>query len=225
MKLLVIEDEPKVAAFMKQGLEESGFEVDLVYDGEMGRKFAFDHDYDLILLDLIIPYINGIDLCRQIRERKPDVPVLMITALGATDDKLTGFDAGADDYLVKPFDFKELIARINALTKRRSGVFQTSNILKVAGVDLNLNTRSVKRGSHKIELTTKEMALLELLMRNYGRVLSRAEIAESVWEITFDRGTNIVDVYINILRKKIDKDFDLKLIQTRIGYGYLFNEE
>ncbi len=225
MKLLVIEDEPKVASFLKQGLEEHGFELDLVYDGEMGRKFAFDNDYDLILLDIIIPYIHGIDLCRQIREKKPDVPILMMTALGRTEDKLTGFEAGADDYLVKPFDFNELLARINALIRRRTGISQTSNVLKVEDVELNLNTRIAIRGNSKIELTAKELALLELLMRNYGKVLSRAEIAEKVWEINFDRGTNVVDVYINILRKKIDKGFPVKLIHTRVGLGYIFNKE
>lgn len=225
MKLLVIEDEPKVAAFLKQGLEESGFEVDVVYDGEMGRKFALSNDYDLILLDLIIPYINGIDLCKQIRDFKQEVPILMITALGTTDDKLTGFDAGADDYLVKPFDFKELLARINALTKRSRNVFQTSNILKVSGVELDLKTRTVTRDKMKIELTAKEMSLLELFMRNYGRVITRAEIGEKVWEVTFDRGTNIIEVYINVLRKKIDKDFPVKLIHTRVGVGYYFKEE
>src|ERR1035438_3287810 len=169
MKFLVVEDEPKVAAFLKQGLEEKGFEIDLVYDGQMGRKFAFGNDYDLIILDLILPFIHGIDLCRQIRERKPDVPILMITALGTTNDKLTGFEAGADDYLVKPFIFKELIARINVLTRRRSGLSQYSGKLKIAELELNLDTKSAVRNNQKIELTAKEFALLEFFMRNYGR--------------------------------------------------------
>jgi len=225
MKLLVIEDEPKVAAFLKQGLEEKGFEIDLVFDGQLGRKFAFENEYDLIILDLVIPYIHGLDLCKQIRERNPDVPVLMITALGTTNDKLAGFDAGADDYLVKPFVFNELLARINVLTRRRTGILQTSGKLKVAGIELNMDDKSAMRNNKKIDLTSKEFALLEFFMRNYGRVLSRGEIAEKVWETTFDMGSNIVDVYVNILRKKIDKAFSVKLIQTRIGLGYMFKEE
>jgi DNA-binding response OmpR family regulator len=224
MKILIIEDEPKVASFLRQGLEEHGYETEVVFDGQMGKKYGIRNHYDLILLDIVIPYINGIELCKQIKEVKPTVPILMLTALGTTEDKLTGFDAGADDYLVKPFEFKELLARIKALTKRSSGIAETSNKLKVADLELDLNKKVAHRRNTTIELTAKEFALLEYFMRNKGRVLSRADIAEKVWDITFDTGTNIVDVYINILRKKIDRDSPQKLIQTRIGMGYMLNE-
>jgi DNA-binding response OmpR family regulator len=225
MKILIVEDEPKVAAFLKQGLEEQGYETDLVFDGQMGRNLALKNNYDVILLDVIIPYINGIELCKQIKAAKPNIPILMLTALGTTEDKITGFDAGADDYLLKPFEFRELLARIKALTKRTSGVLETSARLKVADLELDLDKKMAFRGGKTIELTAKEFALLEYFMRNTGRVLSRKDIADKVWDINFDTGTNVVDVYINILRKKIDKSFTTKLIHTRIGMGYIFNEE
>lgn len=221
MKILVVEDEEKVAAFLKKGLEEQGHFVDVAYDGLMGEKLAIRNDYDILILDVILPSVNGIELCRRIREKKSAVPVLMLTALGTTDDKIEGFDAGADDYLVKPFEFQELLARIRALVKRSSGIIQTSNVLKVADLELNLDKKTARRGNANIELTAKEFSLLEFLMRNSGRVVSRIDIAEKVWEITFDTGTNVVDVYINILRKKLDKDFETKLIHTRIGMGYI----
>jgi DNA-binding response OmpR family regulator len=224
MKILVVEDEPKVASFLKQGLEEHEYEVEVVFDGQMGKTFASQNDYDLILLDVVIPYINGIELCKQMKEHKPATPILMLTALGTTEDKLTGFEAGADDYLVKPFEFKELLARIKALTKRITQMTQYSNKLKVADLELDLDMKIAKRQQKTIELTAKEFGLLEYFLRNTGRVLSRADIAEHVWDITFDTGTNVVDVYVNILRKKIDKDFPDKLIHTRIGMGYFFSE-
>lgn len=225
MKILVVEDEPKVAAFIKQGLEEQGYEVDVVYDGQMGKKFAIDKTYDIMLLDIIIPYINGIELCKQIKEEKSNMPILMLTALGTTEDKVSGFDSGADDYLVKPFEFKELLARIRALTKRSRGMNEVSNKLKIADLELDLNRKEAKRGDQIIELTAKEFALLEYFMRNRGRVVSRVDIVEKVWDLSFDTGTNIVDVYVNILRKKIDKNFEHKLIHTRIGMGYIFNND
>jgi two-component system, OmpR family, copper resistance phosphate regulon response regulator CusR len=225
MKILVIEDEPKVASFIKQGLEELEYETDLAYDGFTGKKLALQNVYDIIILDIIIPYMNGIELCKLIRENKPNVPILMLTALGTTDNKIEGFEAGADDYLVKPFEFKELVARIRSLTKRSSGIVQTSQKIKVADLELDLERKIAIRGGKTIELTSKEFNLLEFFMKNQGRVLSRATIAEHVWEITFDTGTNIVDVYVNILRKKIDKDFTDKLLHTRIGLGYIFTKE
>ena len=224
MNLLVIEDEPKVVAFLKKGLEEQGYSVDIAYDGQMGERLATKEFYDLILLDIIIPGINGIELCKRIRDKNEQVPILMLTALGTTDDKVTGFDAGADDYLVKPFEFKELLARIKALTKRSSGVVQSSKKLKVADLELDLDKRIARRGGKKIDLTAKEFSLLEYLMINRGKVVSRADISESVWDINFDTGTNVVDVYVNILRKKIEKGFEGKLIHTRIGMGYIFDE-
>lgn len=224
MKILVVEDEVNVAGFLKKGLEEQDYSVDLAYDGQIGEKLALRNEYDLLLLDVILPIINGYELCKRIREAKPQVPILMLTALGATDDKVSGFDSGADDYLVKPFEFAELLARIRALIKRSKGLVQTSTIIKVADLELNLDKKTAKRGNNDIELTAKEFALLEFLMKNKGRVVSRTDIAEKVWDITFDTGTNIVDVYINILRKKLDKDFEKKLIHTRIGLGYSFND-
>jgi DNA-binding response OmpR family regulator len=225
MKVLIIEDEPKVVEFLKKGLEELGYEVDIAYDGQMGERLAQKNTYNIILMDVIMPMVNGYELCRRIREKNQSVPIIMLTALGATDDKLTGFDAGADDYLVKPFEFKELIARIKALTKRATGVVQAQNNLKVFDLTLDLDKKSLTRGSKTIDLTAKEFGLLELLMLNKGRVLSRAEIAEKIWDITFDTGTNVVDVYINILRKKVDKDFENKLIHTKIGMGYYLDSK
>lgn len=225
MRILLVEDEPKVSSFIKQGLEENKYEVDIAYDGALGYKLAKRNDYDMMIFDIIIPNMNGLELCKAVREVKPNTPILLLTALGTTDDKVTGFDAGADDYLVKPFEFKELLARIKALTKRGSGIVETSNSIKVGDLVLNLDRKNAKRGEKTIELTAKEFALLELLMRNKGKVLSRSQIAEKVWEVNFDTGTNVVDVYVNFLRKKIDKDYENKLIHTQIGMGYIIRED
>lgn len=223
MKILVVEDEPKVAAFLKQGLEEQNFEVDVVFEGQMGKRMALGNHYDIILLDVIMPYINGLELCKMIKTEKPNQPVLMLTALGTTEDKVTGLENGADDYLVKPFEFKELIARIKALTRRNTGISENASTIKVADLELNLDKKTAERQGKTISLTAKEFALLEFFMRNKGKVLSRETIAEKVWDITFDTGTNVVDVYVNLLRKKIDRDFEIKLIHTRIGLGYMLN--
>jgi DNA-binding response OmpR family regulator len=227
MDILVVEDEQKVAAFLKNGLEEQGYNVDLAYDGYTGEKLALTKNYHIILLDVIIPQTNGIELCKKIKHIKSEIPVLMLTALGTTDDKLIGFDSGADDYLVKPFEFKELLARIKALTKRsqnKSLPYQAPNILKVADLQLDIDKKVAIRGDKTISLTAKEFLLLEYLIKNKGRVVSRPDIAEHVWEVNFDTGTNVVEVYVNILRKKIDKDFPNKLIHTRIGLGYVIHE-
>jgi two-component system, OmpR family, copper resistance phosphate regulon response regulator CusR len=224
VKILIIEDEPKVVAFLKKGLEEQGFEVSFAYDGQMGERLATKEDFDIIILDVIIPQVNGIELCRRIREKNEQVPILMLTALGTTEDKVSGFDAGADDYLVKPFEFRELLARIKALTKRSSAVVQSSRTLRVADLEIDLDRKNARRAGKTIDLTAKEFSLLEYLMRNAGRVVSRADISEKVWDITFNTGTNVVDVYVNILRKKIEKGFNSKLIHTRIGMGYIFEE-
>lgn len=182
-------------------------------------------DISLVILDLIIPGKSGIDVCRSIKAVRPDLPILMLTALSTTVDKVRGFEAGADDYLVKPFDFPELLARIKSLLKRsRNSTHQTQS-LRVADLELDLMRKVAIRGGKVIELTAKEFALLEYFMRNSGRVLSRADISEKVWNITYDTGTNIVEVYVNILRKKIDRDFEPKLIHTRIGLGYIFTDE
>lgn len=224
MKILLVEDEPKVVDFIKKGLTEQGYETEIAFDGQTGERLAFKGNFDLIIIDVVLPYINGYELCKRIREKGLLVPILMLTALGTIEDKISGFDAGTDDYLVKPFEFAELLARIKALTKRASGVIYTSTKIKIADLELDLDKKSAIRGDKKIELTAKEFSLLEFLMINKGKVISRANIAEKVWDITFDTGTNVVEVYINILRKKIDKDFKHKLIQTKIGLGYFINE-
>jgi DNA-binding response OmpR family regulator len=226
MKVLVIEDEPKVASFIKRGLEELSFSVDLAYDGTMGEKLALSGKFDVIVLDIIIPGKNGIDLCRQIKLSRPDLPVLMLTALGTTDDKVSGFEAGADDYLLKPFEFAELVARLKALTRRaKAGPTVNPRMLEFSDLKLDLDKKMAIRGGTKISLTAKEFLLLEYFMRNRERVISRPELAEKIWDVTFDTGTNVVEVYINILRKKIDRDFEPKLLHTRIGLGYILSEK
>ena len=225
MKLLLIEDEPKTVQSLKQGLEEDGYEVDIAYDGLIGRHLAKNNSYQLIISDIIIPGINGIELCREIRESGDNTPILMLTALGTTDDKVTGLDAGADDYLVKPFEFKELLARVRALTKRGSTVAHTAQILKFADLEISFDAKTVHRSGNKINLTAREFNLLVYLIRNQGRVISKVEIAEQVWDIGFDTGTNVIEVYVNYLRKKIDKDYPVKLIHTQFGMGYVLKIE
>ncbi|WP_159467427.1 response regulator transcription factor [Dyadobacter sp. 3J3] len=222
MNILVIEDEERLAVLVKQGLEESGYTATLAFDGLVGKHMALKNDYDLIIMDIVLPYINGIDLCKEVRSVKPDIPILMLTALGTTNDKVEAFDAGADDYLVKPFDFRELQVRIRALTKRGALAVKNPNyILRYADLELNDQTKIVKRSGTEVILTPKEFKLLEYMMQNNERVLSRAEIADKVWNTHFDTGTNFIDVYINYLRKKIDKNFDQKLIHTKSGMGFI----
>jgi DNA-binding response OmpR family regulator len=225
MKILVVEDEPKLASFIKKGLEEQSCEVDVAFDGQVGRTMALNNPYDVIILDVNLPKMNGFDVVQSIRQENIRIPVLMLTAMGSVDDKLTGFEAGADDYLVKPFEFRELMARLRALTKRSSDGGLQANVIRVADLELDLNEKVARRGDKRIELTAKEFGLLEYFMRNRGRVVSRIDIAEKVWDIHFDTGTNVIDVYVNFLRKKIDKDFPTKLIHTVIGMGYMLKEE
>jgi len=225
MRILVVEDEVKVTEFLRMGLGEAGYDVEVAFDGPAGYRAASSMTFDLLILDVILPGMNGFELCKKIRETQTEVPILMLTALGTTDDKVDGFDSGADDYLVKPFEFAELLVRIKALLKRYSAVTRSTPKLRVGDLELDLDKMVAKREDVLIELTAKEFSLLEYLMRNQGRVVSRSEIAERVWEITFDTGTNIVEVYINLLRKKVDKNFDKKLIQTRIGMGYFIDSE
>lgn len=226
MKILVIEDEPKVASFIKRGLEELSFEVDVAFDGMIGEKLALTRKYDVIVLDIIIPGKNGIELCRKLKAVKAEVPVLMLTALGTTEDKITGFEAGADDYLLKPFEFAELVARVKALTRRNKiAPFTNAHTLEFADLKLDLDKKVAIRGGSVIHLTAKEFLLLEYFIRNRDRVISRPELAEKIWDVTFDTGTNVVEVYINILRKKIDRDFPQKLLHTRIGLGYILSEK
>ncbi len=225
MNILVIEDDKRVAGLIERGLSEQGFNVTLAYDGLSGKKLALENSYDLVITDIIMPGLDGIDLCREIRQKDPDLPIIMLTALGTTDDKVEGFDAGADDYLVKPFEMRELLARINAILKRNRLDRPAGSILTFADMEMNLDTRSVKRGEDEINLTPKEFKLLEYMMRNPERVLSRTEIAEKVRDTRFDTGTNFIDVYINYLRKKIDREPFEKLIHTRTGMGFILKRD
>ncbi|HSI90618.1 MAG TPA: response regulator transcription factor [Adhaeribacter sp.] len=224
MKILLVEDEPKVAAFIKKGLEEQAYEVDQAFDGFFGKKLAQENEYDLIILDVILPNLSGLDVCREIRKHNKTVSILMLTALGNTDDKILGLDSGADDYLVKPFEFKELLARIRALS-RRVNESPSGEVLRMANLEMDLVRKTVTRAGQPINLTAREFALLQYLLRNRERVVSRVDIIEQVWESSFDTGSNVIDVYINFLRKKIDKDFSPKLIHTLVGMGYVMKEQ
>jgi DNA-binding response OmpR family regulator len=224
MKILIVEDEQKVASFIKKGLEESHYDADIAYEGISAEKLARQYKYNLFILDIIIPGIGGIELCRKLKMLYPNIPVLMLTALGTTEDKLAGFDAGTNDYLVKPFEFRELLARVKVLLKTNDPLQESFNRLIIADLELDLDRKTARRGNSYIDLTAKEFSLLEYFMRNSGRVLSRNDIAEKVWDVSFDFSTNVVDVYVNFLRKKIDKGFDKKLIHTKVGFGYIFGD-
>ncbi|MDQ4140275.1 MAG: response regulator transcription factor [Bacteroidota bacterium] len=223
MKILLIEDEPKVASFIKKGLEEQSYDVEQAYDGFFGKRLALEKEYDLIILDVILPQLNGLEVCKAIRQHNSSVAILMLTALGNTTDKIEGLDAGADDYLVKPFEFQELLARIRALTRRKNDL-PTGEILRIADLELDIARKTVTRNHQPITLTAREFALLSYLLRNKGRVVSRVDIIENVWETSFDTGSNVIDVYINFLRKKVDKDHSIKLIHTLVGMGYVVKE-
>jgi DNA-binding response OmpR family regulator len=225
IKILLIEDEKKIADSLKKGLSEQNYSVELAYDGLSGKELFENGSFDLVILDINLPGMNGYDLCRKIRNRNPNIPVVMLTALNAIDNKIDGFDAGADDYIVKPFDFKELLVRIRALLKRIYMNMPSGNVLKVADLVINLDSREVHRAGNGISLTAKEFQLLEFLVRNRNKVVSRAEIALNVWDIDFDTKTNVIDVYVNFLRKKLDNDFDKKLIHTQVGMGYILKEQ
>lgn len=223
MNILLVEDEVKVAEFIKKGLKEQNHNIDIAYDGAMGEKLAIENDYDLLILDVILPNISGLELCRRVRKYKLDMPILMLTALGTTQDKVEGFNAGVDDYLVKPFHFDELLARIKALGRRKQ-LSSPGAVYHTGDLEVDTYKKTVKRAGKEIVLTAKEFALLELLIVNKNRVLSRAYIAETVWGIDFNRGTNVIDVYINYLRNKMDKGFSQTLIHTVIGMGYVLKE-
>jgi two-component system, OmpR family, copper resistance phosphate regulon response regulator CusR len=225
MEILIVEDEKKIADSLKKGLEELSYEVTVAYDGTMGDKMFEQQKYDLVILDINLPGINGIELCKIIRQKNKSVPVLMLTTFGSVPDKVEGFDAGADDYMVKPFSFDELIVRIRALLRRsQQENLPVGNLLQLADLEMNLDTKQVTRSGIVIPLTAKEFLLLEYLLRNKRRVVSRADIGEQVWNIDFDTNTNTIDVYINYLRKKIDKNFEPKLIHTQVGFGYIMKE-
>ena len=215
----------KIATALKTGLEEHGFYVMLAYDGSMGEKLFNNYEFEIVILDINLPDINGYTLSKLIRHKNREIPILMLTALGTVDDKVTGFEAGADDYLVKPFAFKELLARIRSLLRRTIQGLPAGNILQIADLEINLDSKEVLRSGNKISLTAKEFQLLEYLVRNKNKVVSRADIANKVWDIGFDTGTNVIDVYINFLRKKIDKDHPVKLIHTQVGMGYIMKEK
>ena len=223
--LLLVEDEPKVAMFIKKGLQTQAYTVDVGLTGEEGKNLFDTTRYDLVILDVNLPDWSGLDLAEYIRKQHSRLPILMLTALDTTADKLLGFEAGADDYLAKPFDFMELLARVKALLRRSAPAEEAAETLHVADLELNLHQRVARRRGQTIELTAREFALLEYLMRNAGRVVSRVDIAEQVWDIGFDTGTNVIDVYISYLRAKIDKDSPVKLIHTLIGMGYVLKEK
>ncbi len=225
MKILLIEDEPKTVQYVKKGLEENFYEVDTAMDGQTGKSLALSNAYNLIIADVLLPKLDGREMCRELREANVETPILMLTALGTTDEIVSGFELGADDYLVKPFEFKELLVRIRALLKRQAKSPQEENILKFGDLMLDVNRRVVNREGRNVLLTAKEFALLEYFLRNPGKVISRAELARNIWKVDFDTGTNMVEVYVNYLRKKIDKGFDSKLIHTQFGMGYILKEE
>ena len=222
--ILVIEDEKRVADLLKIGLEENGYQVMVAYDGEMGLRLFRTNAFELIISDIILPKRNGFELCQEIRKTNEQIPILMLTALGTADDKLEGFDVGADDYMVKPFDFRELLARVKALLKRRA-VTNVEVVKELAYADLTINfeRQEVTRNGVPIKLSPKEYNLLAYLVENAERVVSRVEIAEKVWNTHFDTGTNFIDVYINYLRKKMDKNFEVKLIHTKPGVGFILH--
>ncbi len=223
-KIGLAEDDPKIALLIKSGLEEHGYEVSTYPDGQSALNSFQSENFQLLILDVMMPKISGIAICQQLREQQNHTPILMLTALGTIDDKVNGLAMGADDYLVKPFHFRELLARIEALLRRQNlsvTTKQPNNQLQFEDLVLNIQSKEVKRAGTLIELTAKEFHLLELFLRNPNRLLSRQYIAEQVWEVSFDTGTNVVDVYINFLRNKIEKGFERKLIHTKIGMGYI----
>lgn len=225
MKILLIEDEVRVSSFIKKGLEEQGEEVAQAFDGQTGLNLACQHAFDVIILDVVMPVMNGIQVCNKLKNHyKISTPILMLTALGTTDDIVLGLETGADDYLTKPFKFKELLARLNVLNRRKKLDNAPVEIIEAQGVKMNLTTKEVTRDGNKIKLTAREFKLLEYLIKNKNRVVTRTDILESVWEVDFDLGTNVIDVYVNYLRKKAGKGLKTKLIETVIGMGYIIKD-
>jgi DNA-binding response OmpR family regulator len=225
MKVLLVEDEPGVVSFIRRGLIEASHEVSVAMDGVTAWQMIQMTIPDIIILDIMLPSMNGIELCRKIRSQQIQAPIIMLTALGTSENIVTGLDSGADDYMIKPFKFSELLARISAVTRRVSGHSTQGDIITIDDLLIDTRGKIVKRGEERLNLTAKEYNLLEFLARNKGRVFSRAEILERVWDINFDMNTNVVDVYINYLRRKVDKQRDKKLIQTVVGIGYVLRDE
>lgn len=223
--ILIVEDEKRVADLLKMGLEEAGYITLVAYDGAMGLRLFQSNSVQLVISDIILPKLDGFELCKEIRKVNKSIPIMMLTALGSTDDKLDGFDSGADDYMVKPFDFREVLARVRALIKRRPETEELPSSISYADLFIDLNKRNVKRAGQDIKLSPKEYNLLVYMVENAEKVISRIDIAEKVWSTHFDTGTNFIDVYINYLRKKIDRDFDRKLIHTKPGVGFILSLE
>jgi two-component system, OmpR family, copper resistance phosphate regulon response regulator CusR len=224
-KILIVEDEKKIADTLKFGLDEIGFSVEVAYDGKLGYHLFCANDFDLVILDINLPGMNGYDLCKSIRSQNQNIPVLMLTSMSALNDKIEGYESGADDYLVKPFEFKELLLKIRSLLKRTMRQnLPVGNILKAADLEMNLDNKEVKRNDRVINLTAKEFQLLEYLLRNKNRLVSRVDIAINVWDVDFETNTNVIDVYISYLRNKVDKHFEQKLIHTQIGMGYILKD-
>lgn len=224
-RLLVIEDEKRLADILRIGFEENLYKVDVAYDGYIGKSLAGKNKYDVIILDINLPLINGYELCKEIRQTNKKVPIIMLTAMASSENKLMGFELGADDYVVKPFDFQELLARVKVFIRRTiTSEPEKENIITIDDLVINTSKKTVTRAGNSIELTAKEFSLLEYLAKNKGIVVSRIDIAEKIWDLNFDTGSNYIDVYINYLRKKIDKDYPNKLIHTRVGLGYVLKE-
>jgi len=225
INILIVEDEQRLAEIMKKQLMESGFGVDIALDGYIGKQMVERNRYNLIILDINLPLINGYDLCKEIRKTNRNIPIIMLTALGTPDNRVAGFEVGADDYVVKPFDFRELLARINVFLRRTDSKVKVYEKLSISDLEMDLITKTVTRANIKIELTAKESSLLETFLKNKEKLLTREFIIEQVWGIDFDPSTNIIDVYVNYLRKKIDKDFDPKLIHTKYGFGFYCSDK
>ena len=225
INILIVEDERKIADTLRYGLNENGYNADVAYDGLLGLRMFNSHIYNLVIVDINLPGMNGYELCKAIRLQNESIPVIMLTAMSSLPDKVEGYNAGTDDYLTKPFEFKELLLKIRVLLKRIHLHVPVGSLLKAADLEMNLDSKEVKRQGKIINLTAKEFQLLEYLLRNKNRVLSRADIAVNVWEVDFDTNTNVIDVYINYVRNKIDKGFTHKLIQTQVGMGYVLKEK
>ena len=223
MKVLLVDDDQQLSSFIKIGLEDHDITVTTAYDGKIGERLALTKHFDVIILDVILPEINGFDVCMNLREKQVKTPIIMLTSLDSTDDKVSGLDLGADDYLAKPFEFSELLARIKALHRRdKEGIVQP--LITIADLKINTLSKKVFRAGKEIKLTAKEYKILELLTIHKGKVLERIEIAQKIWGFSFNTGTNVIDVHINSLRNKIDRDYPRKLIQTVIGMGYVIND-
>lgn len=220
----MVEDEQRLAEILQKQLNEAGFQADIASDGYVGKRMMELSNYDLVILDINLPLMNGYELCSEIRKTNSNTPIIMLTALGTPENKLIGFESGADDYVLKPFDFRELLARVNVFLKRSNSLISTDHKYKIADLEMDLDSKTVIRAGKRIELTAKEFSLMELLLKNKYKVLTREYIIEKVWNLDFETGTNIIDVYVNYLRKKIDRDFEPKLIYTKFGFGFYCSE-